>query len=340
MANDDEFFFMGESAPVSTVTTARELRQCSRIMNEREQRLIHDVGLAIQSFESFTSNESEMYDAVVSLKGGIRRNVTDAHNIHQMEQLVFVDPIFQRHRKQPTSRLVTVSANQFVSYSTSMRNTTEKVSPLLLSGDITPILTPMNRSSSISSVCTSQDLYLNTDENDSVRESLCQTRQTLSEKCDIKNRLSETLDTASSIITVTSPDITHASTIMYQSLCDRERENRLLDDHDAIIAKMVMGSSRCKVKPTSSSTTSTSSTSSSTSFSSTTAASATGLPSATSIIGKRWQSTLSTYHRAIALFMSTSVRDGKGHAKVVVDDRPTVTERSTFFSTGWVTSST
>ena len=322
MANDDEFFFMGESAPVSTVTTARELRQCSRIMNEREQRLIHDVGLAIQSFESFTSNESEMYDAVVSLKGGIRRNVTDAHNIHQMEQLIFVDPIFQRHRKQP---------NHFVSYSTSMRNTTEKVSPLLLSGDITPLLTPMNRSSSISSVCTSQDLYLNTDENDSVRESLCQTRQTLSEKCDIKNRLSETLDTASSIITVTSPDITHASTIMYQSLCDRERENRLLDDHDAIIAKMVMGSSRCKVKPSSSS-----SSSSFNSFSSSTPE----LPSATSIIGKRWQSTLSSYHRAIVFFMSTSVRGGKGRVKVVVDDRPTVTERSTLFSTGWVASST
>ena len=185
-------------------------------------------------------------------------------------------------------------------------------------------------------MCTSQDLYLNND--DAVRESLCQARQALSEKCDNKNHLSEPLDTATNI-TVTSStgmegysaDKTRASLRMYQSLCDRERENRLLDDHDAIIAKMVMGSSRCKVKPTSSSS------SSFNSFSSSTPE----LPSATSIIGKRrWQSTLSSYHRAIVFFMSTSVRGGKGRVKVVVDDRPTVTERSTLFSTGWVASST
>ena len=340
MTNDD--FFMGESAPVSTLNTAREVRQGSRNMTEREQQLIHDIVIERKSCDSFDSNESEMYDTVVSLKGGIRRNVTDPHNIHQMEQLVFVDPIFQRHRKQPTSRLVTVSANQFVSYTTSMGNNTEKLSILLLSGgttttSTTPILTPMNHSSSASSVCTSQDLYLNND--DAVRESLCQARQALSEKCDNKNHLSEPLDTATNI-TVTSStgmegysaDKTRASLRMYQSLCDRERENRLLDDHDAIIAKMVMGSSRCKVKPSSSS-----SSSSFNSFSSSTPE----LPSATSIIGKRrWQSTLSSYHRAIVFFMSTSVRGGKGRVKVVVDDRPTVTERSTLFSTGWVASST
>ena len=145
MTNDD--FFMGESAPVSTLNTAREVRQGSRNMTEREQQLIHDIVIERKSCDSFDSNESEMYDTVVSLKGGIRRNVTDPHNIHQMEQLVFVDPIFQRHRKQPTSRLVTVSANQFVSYTTSMGNNTEKLSILLLSGgttttSTTPILTP------------------------------------------------------------------------------------------------------------------------------------------------------------------------------------------------------
>ena len=193
---------------------------------------------------------------------------------------------------------------------------------MLPSGDVTPTLTPFQDISTNDSLVRTH--YPN---GDAVLASISQASQTLLEKFDIA-----TTNLDDNIVTFTSmdvpeensPDITHSSTIMYQSLCDRERENRLLDDHDAIIAKMIMGSSRCKVKPSSSS--------SSSSFSSSSLSTAGAVPSA-SLISKGtirklveggnspFRTVLYRIYRAILMKMSLSVIvDDEDSAKVVVDD--------------------
>ena len=345
MTEHDEFF-MGESAPVSELNTARDMMgRMSQIHTARERRLSQDGvprGYVIkenQSTQSFDSNQSELYDVVVPLISGIRRNAMDSHDISTIETLVFTDPIFQRHRKQSavpfivvsdndamnsttsSSDTITVSPTQIVSCTNFLEDDTATLS-MLPSGDITPTLTPFQDISTNDSLVRTH--YPN---GDAVLASISQASQTLLEKFDIATtNLDDNIVTFASmdVPEENSPDITHSSTIMYQSLCDRERENRLLDDHDAIIAKMIMGSSRCKVKPSSSS--------SSSSFSSSSLSTAGAVPSA-SLISKGtirklveggnspFRTVLYRIYRAILMKMSLSVIvDDGDSAKVVVDD--------------------
>ena len=276
---DDSDFFLGESAPVSALNTARidTGRHSARDKlpnSAKERRLTQEFvpqGNYIkenQSNQSFDSHQSELYDIVVPLDCGIRRNAMDSHDIQEIEKLVFQDPIFQRHRKQPpssSSPLIVVQNNcsmnncsdafavhseQFIVFTNSMGNNNETLS-ILPSGDITPILTPfVGISHSTSFVGLTNDFGLPKD--DAVHESILQARQALSEK--FPNQVSETTTNLEDNISSASEskvpsEKSQTPTRIHQSLCDNESDNQPLDD-DAIIAKMIMGSCRRQLKPT------------------------------------------------------------------------------------------
>ena len=276
---DDCDFFLGESAPVSALNTARidTGRHSARDKlpnSAKERRLTQEFvpqGNYIkenQSNQSFDSHQSELYDIVVPLDCGIRRNAMDSHDIQEIEKLVFQDPIFQRHRKQPpssSSPLIVVQNNcsmnncsdafavhseQFIVFTNSMGNNNETLS-ILPSGDITPILTPfVGISHSTSFVGLTNDFGLPKD--DAVHESILQARQALSEK--FPNQVSETTTNLEDNISSASEskvpsEKSQTPTRIHQSLCDNESDNQPLDD-DAIIAKMIMGSCRRQLKPT------------------------------------------------------------------------------------------
>ena len=182
----------------------------------------------------------------------------DSQDIHQIEKLVFTDPIFQRHRKQPPPPPIIIAQNncaannnsdQFISFTNSMGQNNETLS-ILPSGDVTPILTPFLGISHTTSFLRSSNDF-DPPKDDAIYESILQARQALSEK--FPTQMSETATNFEDNITSASEsqqgpsDKSQAPTRIHHYLYD----NQPMDDDDAIIAKMIMGSCRRQLKPTS-----------------------------------------------------------------------------------------
>ena len=246
MADHDDFF-LGESAPVSAMNTARDTGRLSQIHSARdklpnsarERRTTQDIIKQgsikeIPSNQSFDSNQNELNDVIVPLKGGIRRNVMEK-DIQRIEQLVFTDAIFDRHRKQPSPLIVVqknfavnpvaefaMNSDHFVPCTNPTENCTETLS-ILPSGDVTPTLhTPVLAHSS-------KDHDPNVDV---VYQSIIQASQAL--------QSSEKFDT-----TVANLEENESTT----KTCAPIRVNQTLGDN----AKMIMGSCRRQLNTSSSS---------------------------------------------------------------------------------------